>query len=177
MDETLYTLAISGSELMLLTSDTQTGQLIRQQALQELSQLETQEILLNNHELSPTLLDQLLLCPTGNGYLHGYDLSEQRWAWSSKYPSFSARFRYQEIDDSDPFGMLLPSEMSHPGGEALAIAAEGHVVMAPPDSAVYFCLNAATGKLNWSQEQKNACQPDWNYPRTALYMNPKIPGR
>ncbi|WP_197440414.1 outer membrane protein assembly factor BamB family protein [Polystyrenella longa] len=157
LEDKLYTLAISGSELLLLTLDADSGHLIRQQPLQQLSPLEVQELLLSNYELSPALLDQVLLCPTGNGLLFAYDLTEERWIWKTKYPSFSARFRPLDRSSapSDADEILLPTEMNHPGGEAIPIAGDGHVAMAPPDSSVFFCINVATGEQNWTREQKD----------------------
>ncbi|MCA9038721.1 MAG: PQQ-binding-like beta-propeller repeat protein [Planctomycetaceae bacterium] len=157
VEDKLYAIAISGTELLLLTIEAETGHLLLQQSLQELTRRETEELLLSNYELSPSLLDQVLLCPTGNGYLNAYDLSEKRWIWTAKYPSFSTRYQLlANSSDMIDSGYLLPStEMNHPGGESLPVAANGHVVLAPPDSSTFFSIDVATGTLNWRREQKN----------------------
>ena len=154
VEDELYALAISGSELVLLALDAKTGRLIQQMPVDVLSQPETEQLLLSNYEISPTLLGDLLICPTVNGYLHAYDLAEERWIWTTKYPSFSPTFPAMVDDSYDLYG-----ETTTTGAEAIAIAGDGHVVLAPPDSPLYITINAATGKQVWSRERRDLITP------------------
>ncbi len=144
----LYAIAEQGGEVRLLVLDADTGGLLWSQSLAQ-----TQQSLMNDPfrqfaGLSPSYADGVLVCPTASGAVVGVDLTNRSLLWGYQYQSNSARGfppgRFRRTPSSKD--LSLTDRWS----SSLAILADGHVLLTPPESDQLHCLNLFDGRKLWT---------------------------
>ncbi len=143
----LYCLAeLAGGALHLVALDAGSGEELWRQHLASLEnsvQLNPQRGLIG---ATPSYHSGILVCPTGVGFVVGYDLAKQTLAWAYRYDS----------DDDKP-AMTRAQRLRLAAGENPAWAqngtqiANGRVWLTPPDSNNLHCLDLTTGKVLWKR--------------------------
>jgi outer membrane protein assembly factor BamB/TolA-binding protein len=159
----LYCLAEKQGFVQLLVLDAQTGRELWSQPLTQSSEDLMQPTLQASNRrragLTPAMKDDLLVCPTGSGYIVAVDAGTRSLAWAYQYvtPSQDAsnvngrfprmmggRFRGEPID-FNPDRAALTNEWQ----DASPILTETHVILTPRDSNELHCLVLEDGELQW----------------------------
>lgn len=143
----LYALAEQNGEIRLLALEPATGQLIWQQQLAQANSMPiVYDELRRCQALSPTIADGVVLCPTGVGAVAAVDLLSRSLLWGATY-------RASQSNGMSPFrggafGMTLPEfqPLARRWDDNAMIAAQGRLVVSPPDSEVVFCRDTLTGE-------------------------------
>jgi outer membrane protein assembly factor BamB len=108
--------------------------------------------------------DGILVCPTNNGVVLGYDLLGERLAWAYPYVRKSdppARLDRLGRPLELKLGEILtfprpPSPPNHHHWKVTApTIAKDKVVFTPPDDSSIYCLNLTDGSLQWSHQKKS----------------------
>ncbi|MEM9353115.1 MAG: PQQ-binding-like beta-propeller repeat protein, partial [Planctomycetota bacterium] len=143
----LYCMAeVAGGALHLVAFDAASGEELWRQHLASLEN----SVQLNPGRgmvgATPSYDSGFLVCPTGVGFVVGFDLAKQTLAWAYRYDS----------DDSDP-AMARAQRLRRAAGDNPSWAqngtqiANGRVWLTPPDSNTLHCLDLTTGKQLWKR--------------------------
>ncbi|MDA1177604.1 MAG: PQQ-binding-like beta-propeller repeat protein [Planctomycetota bacterium] len=96
---------------------------------------------------SPSLQDDILVCPTSCGAVVAVDLTTRQLLWGYQYP---------RVDDHQPsraiWSIRSPSFLPRNNRwlDASAMLSSGSAILSPPESNQLHCLDLETGKLRWT---------------------------
>ena len=147
--------------LRLFVLDAKNGKLIRQQPLLQPSLPFENDYLRRYYGLMPSAANGILYCPTGLGMVVALDATTAAPLWCFSYltppkeiPNVrnnfrNSRFFYSPNAGNDEFRSMF----SQTGWQFPCLIVEGNrLLVAPPDVPALYCLDAATGKLLWQNE-------------------------
>ncbi len=153
-EDQLYSLVEVNGETRLVVLEAATGKLVWQQQLSQTQDAAAnQDALRRSMALSPTISDGIIVCPTGYGAIVAVEMQTRSLRWGKSYPTtrnpnssnlnvIAGSFRGEE--SFDPL-----EERWH---EPTVVAHQGTVVLTPPDSNLFFCLDILTGLSKWKVE-------------------------
>jgi outer membrane protein assembly factor BamB len=152
IDNTLYVIAEIGSALYLVALDPATGQVQWQQQLLRLEQSIALDPARRRAGVTPSYAGGILVCPTGAGTIVAIDIVKREFAWVYGYP--------REVQ-SPEMRNFWPNQAAQPqlvrGNnqwlDSSAVIAEGKVLVTPPESPEFYCLDLHSGKLLWHRRQ------------------------
>lgn len=164
VDRQLMCLVETQGLTQLLVLDARTGKSLWTQILSQ----PTENIFREPHRrragLTPALLGDLLVCPTGSGLVVTVDVASRALAWAYQYTAPVAP------DGRDPRAIRLRMAMMgipqvemdplkgaevNEWQDGSAILAEGHVILTPRDSPELHCLSLEDGKVAWRIPRKD----------------------
>jgi outer membrane protein assembly factor BamB/tetratricopeptide (TPR) repeat protein len=150
----LYVLAESKGQgaIVLLALDAQTGNLLWSQALAVVERDISEDPLRRMSGVSPSYADGILVCPTSSGAVVAVDLATRSLLWGYRYRRNDIVSRYQPpMGRRFGFGGTYTYAIPHSRwADAVAIVADGRVLVTPVESDALHCLNLIDGKLLWS---------------------------
>lgn len=147
----------------LLVLDSRTGKTLRTQILSQPNDNVLRDPNRRRAGLTPALMGDLLVCPTGTGLVVTVDLASQSLAWAYQYTAptppdgrdpqmirMQMAMRGMPLVDMDPMRGAHVDEWQDGG----PILAEGHVILTPRDSADLHCLSLEDGKVAWRKPRR-----------------------
>ena len=141
----LYALAESKSALRLLVLDPRSGRQVWSQQLGDVEHSILSDPLRCMAGATPSLCDELVICPTSCGAVIAVDLTTQSLAWAYQYP------RTQQSLAARRYGAVIKLEQGDRWVHSAALIGDQCVVVTPVESAELHCLDLASGKLLWKQ--------------------------
>lgn len=165
LGDRLYAMAETKGELRLLVLESATGKLDWSQQLAvapegfDFTRRRTSG-------LSPTFADGVLVCPTSLGAVVAVDLNDRSLLWG---------FQYKQLGDDGMRGnrmFMWQMQAQQDAAEedrwhdALVAAADGKVLVAPPDGDQLCCLNLLDGSVAWQKPRDH-----------GLYLGCVVEGR
>lgn len=165
VDNQLYCLTESQAQTLLMCLDARTGKLLWSQTLSQPVDDLMREPNRRRAGISPALMGDMLICPTGSGLVVAVDVAARSLAWAYQYVAAASN------DPRDPRLMRrrmallgIPQvEMDTMRGaetnewqDGCPIVAEGYVILTPRDSSDLHCLSLEDGKTAWRMPRKEA---------------------
>lgn len=156
----LYCLIERQGFVQLLVLDSQTGKELWSQHLTQSNEDLQQNPHRRRNGLTPAIMGDLLVCPTGTGYAVAVDTGTRSLAWAYQYmaPSqdtniVNRRFmgrRFPVLNGGEPvdFNSERPA-ITNEWQDASPILTETHVILTPRDSKELHCLLLEDGVLQW----------------------------
>lgn len=142
----LYAIAEIKGEITLVALNPATGELSWQQ---QIGHVENSTILGDSLRrmvgASPSYADGVLVCPTTAGAVVAIDVATRRLLWGIEYSH--DRNRFARFD-----GRI--GRYGDRWADGTATIAEGKVVLTPPDSPDFHCLDLTTGKAVWPAKRR-----------------------
>lgn len=164
IDHQLMCLVESQGLIQLLVMDARNGKTLWTQILSQPTENMYREPHRRRAGLTPALMGDLLVCPTGSGLVVTVDVAARALAWAYQYTAPIAP------DGRDPRAirmrmamMGIPQVEMDPlrGAEVnewqdgSPILAAGHVILTPRDSGELHCLSLEDGKVVWRLPRKD----------------------
>ena len=149
----LYVLAECKGEIFLHALNAATGRVEWSRVIGCPGDAVAQEPLRRLVGASPSLADDVLVCPTNAGAVVAVDAATHSLLWGYEYPRSE---RFQQLrgpqQPVNPFQQTVKSEseVRDCWTDSCATIADGYVLLAPPDSDLLFCLDLFTGQEIWS---------------------------
>jgi len=129
----LFVLTDDGIDLRLVVLDPHDGKLLWTQMLAPCDPIWSG--LTRDNGLSPTVVGECIVCPTGAGSVVAVDPVRRELRW---------QYAYREQMDR-------MSGIESSWRQNVLVAARDHVLVAPPDFGELLCLDARDGRLLWKQ--------------------------
>lgn len=102
--------------------------------------------------LSPSYADGVLVCPTGAGVVVAVDLANRSLLWGRAHGGGSSNLSQQRM--MMRAGIFQEAQLGTDGwNDASVVVAQGHVLLAQPESDRLFCLRLADGEKLWEVER------------------------
>ena len=164
VDRQLYCIVESQAQTLLLSIDARTGKQLWSQSLSQPADDLLREPSRRRAGISPALMGDMLICPTGSGLVVAVDVAARSLAWAYQYVAAPSN------DPKDPrmlrrrmAAMGIPQVEMDPlrGAEinewqdGAPIVAEGHVILTPRDSSEIHCLSLEDGKIVWRMQRRD----------------------
>lgn len=158
VDRRLMCLVENQGLIRLVILDSRSGKVLRTQILSQATETLTREPTRRRAGLTPVLLGDLLVCPTGDGMVVTVDLASRTHIWAYQYsdsrasngrdPKLAVRMQMLRGYPNVEMDVMRGAEVNEwqDGGP---IIAEGHVLLTPRDSAELHCLSLEDGKVAW----------------------------
>ena len=157
----LYVIGETDGVLQLCVLESQTGNLIAQQAFAHVQPSITMNLVRRTYPLFPSASDGIVICPTGNGLIAALDATTLLPLWCFSYASEQTppdannrrmqnpRLGLQIMNINENNFRYFLTE----GGWQIprTIINRQRVLVAPPDRAALYCLDLLSGKFLWEQ--------------------------
>ncbi|TXT26427.1 MAG: Pyrrolo-quinoline quinone, partial [Planctomycetota bacterium] len=140
----LFALTDDGIDLRLVVLDPREGKLLWTQTLAPCDPIWSS--MARDTGLSPTVVGECIVCPTGAGSVIAVDPVRRELRWQHAYRESFDRVPMRRFDFHPP---NAPFETSW--RQSVLVAARDRVLVAPPDAAELLCLDARDGQLLWKQ--------------------------
>jgi outer membrane protein assembly factor BamB len=154
IDGTLYLMAEVRSAAYLIALDPATGHVRWQQQLVGLEQGILLDPARRRVGATPSYAGGILICPTAAGAVVAIDVVKREFAWVYRY-----RREMPSPGDFRAFQPQIRNQAQRSNDHWLdssAIIAENRVFITPPESADLHCIDLATGKPQWTEQQGDA---------------------
>lgn len=140
----LFALTDDGIDLRLVAIDPRNGKLLWTQTLAPCDPIWSSMV--RDTGLSPTVVGECIVCPTGAGSVVAVDPMRRELRWQHVYREPFDRVPMRRFD-------FHPSNAAFEASwrQSVLVAARGRVLVAPPDAAELLCLDARDGHLVWKQ--------------------------
>lgn len=154
----LYGLAVIDESIALLLLEAATGELLWRQPLVSLERGLAENTQLRLIGATPTLANNLVICPTGAGVVVAVDPYRRRLVWAHRLTVEPERVR--NAGRRDWRGIAVGSGAAwrqQPGWRSSkAVVSGDRVVVATPESPRLHCLDLPTGAVLWSKKHADA---------------------
>ncbi|MBW3600785.1 MAG: PQQ-like beta-propeller repeat protein, partial [Planctomycetes bacterium] len=147
----LYVLAEVNAEIRLVVLDARTGQL---QWMQQLAHVDPSNatILHDAHRrlagATPSFADGVLVCPTSAGAVVAVDVAARSLLWGYQYRRNTSG---QMAPNAFGGHQQQPRDIGKRWADAVAVIADGRVLVTPVESEYLHCLDLLTGEMLWQQ--------------------------
>lgn len=142
----LFALTDDGIDLRLVVIDPRDGKLLWTQTLAPCDPIWSG--MARDTGLSPTVVGECVVCPTGAGSIVAVDPMRRELRWQHVYREPLDRIPMRRFDFHPPNSGLESSWR-----QSVLIAARDRVLVAPPDTGELLCLDALDGRLLWKQSR------------------------
>lgn len=142
----LFVLTDDGIDVRLVVLDPRDGALLWTQTLAPCDSLWSGTA--RDVGLSPTIVGECLVCPTGAGSIVAVDPVRRELRWQHVYREPLERLPMRRFDFQPPNGGIESSWR-----QSVLVAARDQVLVAPPDAGELLCLDARDGRLRWKQSR------------------------
>ncbi len=165
VDRQLYCIVESQAQTLVISLDARTGKQLWSQTLSQPTDDLLRDPSRRRAGVSPALMGDMLICPTGSGLVVAVDVAARSLAWAYQYVAAPS------TDPKDPRNVrrrmammgISQVEMDPMRGaevnewqDGTPIVAEGHVILTPRDSSEIHCLSLEDGKIVWRLPRKDA---------------------
>lgn len=140
----LFALTDDGIDLRLVVLDPRDGKILWAQTLAPCDPIWSG--MARDTGLSPTVVGECVVCPTGAGSLVAVDPVRRELRWQHAYREPSDRIPMRRFDFHPPTSGFETSWR-----QSVLVAARDRVLVAPPDLGELLCLDARDGRLVWKQ--------------------------
>ncbi|RLT06384.1 MAG: hypothetical protein DWI21_11220 [Planctomycetota bacterium] len=140
----LFALTDDGIDLRLVVLDPRDGKLLWTQTLAPCDPIWSG--MARDTGLSPTVVGECIVCPTGAGSIVAVDPVRRELRWQHAYREPMDRIPARRFDFHPPNSGFEASWR-----QSVSIAARDRVLVAPPDLGELLCLDACDGRLLWKQ--------------------------
>lgn len=140
----LFALTDDGIDLRLVVHDPRDGKLLWTQTLAPCDPIWSGMV--RDTGLSPTVVGECIVCPTGAGSIVAVDPVRRELRWQHAYREPLDRVPVRRFDFHPPTAGIESSWRQN-----VVIAARDHILVAPPDLGELLCLDARDGRLLWKQ--------------------------
>lgn len=140
----LFALTDDGIDLRLVVLDPNDGKLLWTQTLAPCDPILSG--MARDAGLSPTVVGECIVCPTGAGSVVAVDPARRELRWQHAYRESFDRVPMRRFDFHPPNAGFESSWR-----QSVLVAARDRVLVAPPDAAELLCLDARDGQLLWTQ--------------------------
>ncbi len=140
----LFALTDDGIDLRLVVLDPRDGKLLWTQTLAPCDPLWSG--MARDNGLSPTIVGECIVCPTGAGSIVAVDPVRRELRWQHAYREPLERLPMRRFDFHPPTSGIESSWRQN-----VLVAARDRVLVAPPDHGELLCLDARDGRLLWKQ--------------------------
>lgn len=140
----LFALTDDGIDLRLVVLDPRDGKLLWTQTLAPCDPIWSG--MARDTGLSPTVVGECIVCPTGAGSIVAVDPMRRELRWQHAYREPLARMPARRFDFHPPNSGFEASWR-----QSVLIAARDRLLVAPPDLGELLCLDARDGRLLWKQ--------------------------
>ena len=140
----LYALTDDGIDLRLVVLDPRDGKPLWTQTLAACDPLRSSQS--RDVALSPTVVGECIVCPTGAGSIVAVDPVRRELRWQHVYREPQARVPMRRFDLQ-----LASSENGAAWRQSVLVAASDRMLVAPNDLGELLCLDARDGQLVWRQ--------------------------
>ncbi len=146
----LFVLTDDGIDLRLAVLDPRDGKLLWTQTLSASDPIWSGSV--RDAGLSPTIVGDCVVCPTGAGTIVAVDPVRRELRWQSMYREPLERIAVQQRFHFTPFQPPV-SGFESSWHQSVLVAARDRVLVAPPDLDDLLCLDARDGRLLWRQSR------------------------
>ncbi len=140
----LFALTDDGIDLRLVVLDPHDGKLLWTQTLAPCDPIWSGMV--RDTGLSPTVIGECIVCPTGAGSIVAVDPMRRELRWQHAYREPTDRMPVRRFDFHPPNSSFEASWR-----QSVLIAARDRLLVAPPDLGELLCLDARDGRLLWKQ--------------------------
>lgn len=154
----LYVIGETDGVLQLFVLESQTGNIITQQAFAHVQPSIALNLLRRAYPLFPSASGGIVICPTGNGLVTALDATTLVPIWCFSYVTEQAAPDGNRRMQNPRLGMQIMNInennfrylFTEGGWQFPRMIIDGQrVLVAPPDSAALYCLDLLSGKLLW----------------------------
>ncbi|HUG93501.1 MAG TPA: PQQ-binding-like beta-propeller repeat protein [Planctomycetaceae bacterium] len=143
----IYALAERSNTIHLVVLDADSGRLNWLQPLATVPQALAADPFRRTVGATPSLSDNVVVCPTSCGGVVAVDLVLRSLLWVYRYP------RRSESLFAPDEGRLPVLDQRERWIDPTAVIADGRVLLAPPESDHLHCLDLDTGRLLWRRDR------------------------
>ena len=141
----LFALTDDGIDLRLVVLDPRDGKLLWTQTLAPCDPIWSG--MARDNGLSPTVVGECIVCPTGAGSIVAVDPVRRELRWQHAYREPLDRIPMRRFDEF----RAPTSGFESSWRQNVLVAARDRVLVAPPDLGELLCLDAHDGRLVWKQ--------------------------